>query len=167
MAVVATAVVAAVAVVAVVAAVAQDAEATPVPGIDNPMGTQLINLIGPYVFEFTLPYIAEVVLEPMLSVESNGITMRLESLSVSPSMTLGRLCMQLSTQPGDWLPDLTITMNEIPQREQLEHGRGTISRRHRALLRFHRACCLPVASDDADAGSTASAQRRDLNAGAH
>jgi hypothetical protein len=45
------------------------------------------------------------------SVETNGLTMRLESLAVTPSMTVARLCMQRPEAEGDWFPRVEGDMN--------------------------------------------------------
>ncbi|MCK6576626.1 MAG: DUF4179 domain-containing protein [Anaerolineae bacterium] len=86
-------------------------EATPAPGIRLPMGSVSGEQVGPFVFEFDLPFIPALELTPTQTVEANGVTMTLERMSVTPSMTVVDLCFDLPT-PDDWMPDVTLTAGE-------------------------------------------------------
>lgn len=66
--------------------------------------------MGPFIFEFELPLPAPLELVPALDVELHNLTMRLETLEVTPAFAEGRFCMELP-DAGDWQPQATITVN--------------------------------------------------------
>ncbi|MBL8134564.1 MAG: DUF4179 domain-containing protein [Anaerolineae bacterium] len=86
-------------------------EVTPAPGIRLPMGSASGEQVGPFVFQFDLPFIPALELTPAQTVEANGVTMTLERMSVTPSMTTAEFCFDLPT-PADWMPDVTLTAGE-------------------------------------------------------
>lgn len=84
---------------------------TPQPGIQNYGGIAMQHPVGPFVFEFDMPFIPAHALTPNQTVEANGVTMTLDTLSVSPSTTIAHLCYTLPTGK-DWQPNVTLTSGE-------------------------------------------------------
>lgn len=70
-------------------------------------------IIGPFVYEFTLPFIHGQVVEPQQSATASGITMRLERLVIAPSMTRGVICLDPAAEPG-YIPKLSLTVDGEP-----------------------------------------------------
>lgn len=50
--------------------------------------------IGPFVYEFSIPFISGQLVEPEQSASAAGITMRLDRLVVAPSLTRGSVCFE-------------------------------------------------------------------------
>lgn len=69
--------------------------------------------IGPFVFEFELPFIHGQVVEPQQSATAGGITMRLDRLVIAPSMTRGVVCLDPASEQG-YIPTLSLTVNDEP-----------------------------------------------------
>ncbi|MBZ0294406.1 MAG: DUF4179 domain-containing protein [Anaerolineae bacterium] len=90
------------------------ADWTPLDSIDTDYAIgDYVELIGPFTFDVTLPLQAAVELEPMQTVEQNGLAVTLEALSISPTRTSARLCYQLP-DARDWLPQASITIDGVP-----------------------------------------------------
>lgn len=60
--------------------------------------------VGPFNFEFSVPFIAAVVTEPMQAVEMADIAITLERVAVTPSLTVARLCYELPEGDSNWQP---------------------------------------------------------------
>lgn len=69
--------------------------------------------IGPFIFEFTIPFIGGQVVEPQQEASANDITMRLERLVIAPSMTRGVVCLNPAGEPG-YIPTLSLTVDGEP-----------------------------------------------------
>src|SRR5262249_52615882 len=86
---------------------------TPEPGVQIPdPASEMDNPIGPFVFEFTMPYIPQIELQPTQTVEAAGINMRLENLSITPSMTTAHFCYDYSEDRQVYPDESSVTMNE-------------------------------------------------------
>lgn len=82
---------------------------TPAPGIFADTGVQ--NPVGTFVFEVSLPVLPAVRSESGQTVEANGVTLTLESISTTPSMTIVVICNQIS-ETDYWRPVTTMGVNE-------------------------------------------------------
>ncbi len=69
--------------------------------------------IGPFIFDFTVPFIHGQIVEPQPSVTASGITVRLDRLVVAPSMTRGVVCIDPASEPG-YVPLLSLTVDGEP-----------------------------------------------------
>lgn len=87
-------------------------EGTPQPGIQAYGGLSMRNSIGPFVFEFEMPYLPALQLTPEQTVEANGVSITLDSLTVSPSTTIAHFCFNLPT-PGDWMPIVSLRAGAV------------------------------------------------------
>lgn len=86
---------------------------TPLDSMDTEYAIgDYVELIGPFTFDFNLPLRAAVELEPMQTVEQNGLAVTLEALSVAPTRTSARLCYQLPDE-RDWLPQASVTIDGV------------------------------------------------------
>jgi hypothetical protein len=88
-----------------------EAEVTPEPGISLIRAPEEGEAIGPFEFTFTLPYLPAVEVAVDQAVESSGVTVTLQSLSVSPSTTQVDACFAPSDQP--WLPQAALAVDDL------------------------------------------------------
>lgn len=70
-----------------------------------------VETVGPYEFTVEVLMMAPLELQPALIVASNGVTARLESLTLASSETQARLCYNLPDQQ-DWQPNTTLIIGE-------------------------------------------------------
>ncbi|NJL54759.1 hypothetical protein HC928_05865 [bacterium] len=82
---------------------------TPVPGISADTGVR--NPVGTFAFEVSLPVLPAVRSESGQTVEANGVTLTLESISTTPSTTIVVICNQIS-ETDYWRPVTTMGVNE-------------------------------------------------------
>lgn len=68
--------------------------------------------IGPFVFEFSVPFIPAVTFEPDETAAINGLAMTLESVSVTPSLTRVQLCYDTPDDSQPWTPVVTLNTGE-------------------------------------------------------
>ncbi len=66
--------------------------------------------VGPFTFDFTVPVTNSVELEPMETVEADGLAVTLEALSVAPTAAEARICYDMP-DGRDWLPEATLTID--------------------------------------------------------
>ncbi len=81
----------------------------------NPGGTMAApdgEPVGPFIFDFTVPFIPAIVLMPETVVEANGLPMTLEQVSITPSMTRTHLCFTPPDNAPDWLPMVVLDIGE-------------------------------------------------------
>ena len=81
-----------------------------VPGIFVDNGVR--NPVVPFVFDVTVPVLPAVQIEPNQSAESNGITLVLTSLSVTPTTTVAVVCDE-ARDGMRWRPVVQLTTNGI------------------------------------------------------
>jgi hypothetical protein len=74
---------------------------------DSFTGTDNDQAVGPYTFDFTVPFNPARILKPAQKLNANGLEMRLESISATPSQTDVQLCYGLP-DGGDWQPDVQL-----------------------------------------------------------
>jgi len=87
-------------------------EFTPEPGVRMSMGMMPTeSTVGTFAFTFTLPTYPAIELTPDQSVESNGLEVTLDRLSVAPSMTIAHLCYDLP-DGRDWTPALRLQVDD-------------------------------------------------------
>jgi hypothetical protein len=67
-------------------------------------------LIGPFQFSFEVPIIPALQVNQPQSVTANGRQVTVRSLSITPSMTMGRLCYDVPDDDA-WQAELTATMD--------------------------------------------------------
>lgn len=88
----------------------------------------------PFVFEFSIPLIAGVILEPNVTLEDQGLAVTVERITLSPSQTEVRLCHELP-DPRDWQPVAHLVIGDEPA---LPSGWGIVSREE--FLNTERRC---------------------------
>jgi len=67
--------------------------------------------IGPFEFEFSALVHPALTLEPNQTIEARGLSMTLESVSITPMQTTARVCYDMpDTQ--DWMPKATLALDE-------------------------------------------------------
>jgi hypothetical protein len=74
-------------------------------------------LIGNYHLKFQVPVYKGMTIAPEQTVDANGLSMRLETIKLSPSYTNVLLCYDppnsnLAPEENDWIPDATIKIGE-------------------------------------------------------
>ena len=68
--------------------------------------------LGPYTFDFTVPFIPAVVVEPQLTVMTDGLPMTLEWAAVTPSSTKARVCFDVDDPEETWMPIASMDMGD-------------------------------------------------------
>lgn len=84
--------------------------------VDQPLPTP-IPLIGNYHLKFRVPVYKAITITPDQTVTANGLSIRLESITISPSYSELRLCYHPPNTVGfpeatDWMPEATIRIGE-------------------------------------------------------
>jgi hypothetical protein len=74
-------------------------------------------LIGNYHLRFQVPVYEGMTIAPEQTIDAHGLSMRLETITLSPSYTNVLLCydppnLNLATEENDWMPDATIKIGE-------------------------------------------------------
>jgi hypothetical protein len=86
------------------------------PPLNGPPPTQYVAAIAPigiFGFDFELPIYEALIVHPDQTVEAAGITMRLETLTVNPSLSTARLCFTYRAL-GDWVVDASLRIGDGP-----------------------------------------------------
>jgi len=60
--------------------------------------------VGPFVFDFTVPFYPAVTVEPAQTLTVNGVGVTLDEIAYAPSMTNARLCYDLPDESKSWAP---------------------------------------------------------------
>ena len=84
--------------------------------VDGPAPTEWYTSIAPigtFAFDFELPVYQPVVVHPDQTVEAAGLAVRLDSLTVNPSMSTALVCFE-TPAPGDWGLDASLQIGEGP-----------------------------------------------------
>ena len=74
--------------------------------------TQVFPYFGPYTFNFEIPIIGSLTLEPDLIQSKNGMVVTLSRLVINPAVTDAFLCISYDNHKG-WYPDMTLTWQGI------------------------------------------------------
>lgn len=74
-------------------------------------GTQ-VAAVGPFVFDFTVPLYPATIIEPMQTVDAEGIPVTLEQISVTPANTSVRVCYPLPDR-RDWQPEVSVAIEGV------------------------------------------------------
>jgi hypothetical protein len=70
----------------------------------------MVDAIGPFLFEFSALVHPALTLEPNQSIEAKGLEMTLESVSITPMQTTARVCYDMPDSQ-DWMPQATLTLD--------------------------------------------------------
>lgn len=73
-------------------------------------GAPITEPLEPFVFEFTVPFIAGQVVEPQQSATANDITLTLNRLVIAPSLTRGDICFD-PLPDTDYAPVISLTID--------------------------------------------------------
>jgi hypothetical protein len=84
---------------------------TPVPDVSLEEYRSEFTLVDTFSFTFTLPVSEALTFEPDQTVESNGVSMTLETLEIAPSASTLGLCYDLPPN-GDWMPNASVRFDE-------------------------------------------------------
>lgn len=69
--------------------------------------------IGPFVFEFTLPFVPALILDDVQLMTVNDVTVLLEQVAITPSLTRADLCFDVPDSTESWQPRITLSDGDM------------------------------------------------------